>query len=115
MSVLLLFIFIIRLISSITTDTVSIIELLNWGALAYMAFIISYLYPQFKHKDERTKAIKQKGTYYSICIVLFVLIVLTALMQFNIVILTSIELIRILVSVIIISIWTSWFFLSKQM
>lgn len=114
-SVLLSFIFIVRLISSIMTDTVSIIELLNWGALVYMAFMISYLYPQFKNKDERTNAIKQKGAYFSICIVLFVLIILIALMQFNIVVLTSVELIRIIVSVVIIVIWTSWFLLSKRM
>jgi len=109
------FIFVVRLVLSIMTNSVSIVELLNWGSIAYMVFAISYLYPQFKHKDERIEAIRQKGTYQSIFIVLVVLIALMLLVQFNMLTLTTLEIVRVMISVIILSIWTSWVILSKKM
>ncbi|MEW5553120.1 hypothetical protein ABGT22_24930 [Peribacillus frigoritolerans] len=112
---LLSFLFIVRLILSLMTDAVSVVELLNWGTLAYMGFAISYLYPQFKDKDERTEAIRQKGMYHSLYIVLVVLIALMVLIEFNTLTLTTIEIVRVMISVIIITIWTSWIFLSKRM
>ncbi|WP_456276306.1 hypothetical protein [Bacillus sp. AK128] len=109
------FIFIVRFVLFFMTTSVSIIELINWGSLAYMTFAISHLYPQFKHKDERIDAIRQKGMYYSIFIVLVMLIVLMLMIQLNLLALSSLEIVRVLISVIIVSIWTNWIILSKRM
>jgi hypothetical protein len=118
LSMLFLFIFVVRLVLSLMTNTVSsvlVVELLNWGTIAYMAFAIYYLYPQFKHKDERVNAIRQKGTYQSIFIVLVILMILMLLVRFNMLALTTIEILRVMISVIIITIWSSWIILSKKM
>lgn len=118
MAVALTIVFLTRLFVLISVGSIEVeqvIELSNWGALTYMAIAISYLYPQFKDKDERANAIRQKGMYYSMFIVLFIVMILLILIQSNIVALTAIEIIRILISVIIISIWTCWIFLSKKM
>ncbi len=113
--ILISFIFAVRLVLSLMTDTVSVVELLNWGSLAYMTFAIGHLYPQFKQKDERVDAIRQKGMYQSIFLVLVVLIALMVLVQFNILVITTLEVIRVMISVIIITIWTNWIILSKKM
>lgn len=109
------FIFAVRLVLSLMTDTLSVVELLNWGTLAYMAFAIGHLYPQFKQKDERVDAIRQKGMYQSIFVVIVVLIALMVLVQFNMLMITTLEIIRVMISVTFIIIWTNWIILSKKM
>ncbi|GIO25675.1 hypothetical protein [Ornithinibacillus bavariensis] len=112
---LLTIIFLTRLTLSVITHDISFVEILNWGSIAYMAFVIAYLYPQFKEEDERTKQIKQKGMYYSVFIVLFVLVSLLALIRFEVIEMDAITIIRMMISFIIISIWTSWLILAKRM
>lgn len=80
-----------------------------------MVFAFDHLYPQFNQKDERVDAIRQKGMYQSIFIVLAILIVLMVLIQFNLLMITTLELIRIIISVIIVTIWTNWVILSNKM
>ncbi|MFS0671915.1 permease [Ornithinibacillus sp. 179-J 7C1 HS] len=80
-----------------------------------MAFIISYLYPQFKENDERSKQIKQKGMYYTIFIILLTLIALNLLIQFDILEFSVLEVVRILISLVIVTFWTTWLILSKRM
>lgn len=109
------FIFTTRLVLSFNTNSVSFIELLNWGSLVYMAFALFYLYPHFKDNDERTKLIRQKGMYFSIFIVISVLVVLLALIQFTTVNISTLNILRTLISITIIAIWTSWIILAKKL
>ena len=117
--ILLLLIFIVRLILFFVTDnkdsTVYLVELLNWGSIAFMAFCYSYLYPQFKEKDERTQSIRQKGMYYSMFVVIVSLIIIMLLIQYGVIILSTILVVRILISLIFITMSLSWVMLSRQM
>lgn len=113
--ILLLIFFMMRVFLSIFNRDVMIVEIINWGSLVYMAFIISYLYPQFKENDERSKQIKQKGMYYTIFIILLTLIALNLLIQFDILVLSALEVVRILISLVIVTFWTTWLILSKRM
>ncbi|PAD83789.1 hypothetical protein CHH57_07965 [Niallia circulans] len=117
--ILLTFIFVIRLILFFMTDNkesaVYFVELLNWGSIAIMAFCYSYLYPQFKEKDERTQSIRQKGIYYSMFLVIISLIAMMLLIQYGVIALSTILVVRIMISLIIIIMSLSWVILSKQM
>lgn len=99
------------------TGQLSGIEVFNFGAIIYMIFAIIYLYPQFKDNDERTKLIRQKGMYYTVFIVLFVLLIVIGLNQFNIIALTltPVEIMRSILSLILVTLWTSWIILSERM
>ena len=108
-------IFIVRLVQLFLTGNVSIVELFNWASLVYMAFAIAHLYPQFQSKDERMEAIRQKGMYITVFIILVALIALMVLIQFNIFTFTTLEFIRVMISLVIITIWTCWIILSKEM
>ncbi|MGC8262211.1 hypothetical protein ACP2W8_22090 [Bacillus subtilis] len=112
--ILFFMIFAVRTFIGITTNSLSFIELLMWGALTYLCFAASYIYPQFKAKDERSRLIKQKGMQYSLFAVLIFLILIIFGVQFNIIALTTIEIARILVSLTIITIFSSWIILSKK-
>lgn len=108
-------IFMVRLVQYLQSETASVVELINWGSLAFMAYAICHLYPQFKQRDERVDAIKQKGMYLTVFIVLIGLIALMVLIQLNMITLTTLEIIRFLISFVIITIWTCWLILSKRM
>lgn len=99
------------------TGQLSGIEVFNFGAAIYMIVAIFYLYPQFKDNDERTKAIRQKGMYYTVFIVLFVLLVVMGLHQFDAITLTltPVEIIQTILSLILITVWTTWILLSGKM
>lgn len=117
--ILLSFIFIVRAVLMLLTDSIAsaenIVELINWGSIAFMAFCYSYLYPQFKEKDERTNSIRQKGIYYSMFMVLASLIVIMVLIQYGIIVLPTIILVRFMFSLILVTTALSWVILSKQM
>ncbi|WP_079710410.1 hypothetical protein [Paraliobacillus ryukyuensis] len=107
-------IFVSRTFIGIYTDSLSIIEIFMWGTLSYLCFTGGYLFPQFKHKDERTQLIKQKGMYYSLLAVLFYFIILLLLNNFNILNLRIIEAVQIILGLTIITIFSSWVILSKK-
>lgn len=111
---LFVFIFGVRLVLGAMTNSVSLIELLMWGALAFLGFAGGYLYPQFKNEDERVKLIKQKGMYFSGIALLTYFVILIVLTQYNIISLTTIEILRILMPLAIITIFSSWIVLSKK-
>lgn len=111
---LFVFIFGVRLVLSTMTNSVSLIELLMWGALAFLGFAGGYLYPQFKNEDERVKLIKQKGMYFSGIALLIYFVISIVLIQYNIISLTTIEILRILMPLAIITIFGSWIVLSKK-
>lgn len=108
------FIFSIRTFLGITTDSLSLIELLMWGSLTYICFAAGYLYPQFKKKDERTQFIRQKGMYYSLFAVLIYFIALMLGSRFDILNTGITEIIQLLISLTIITIFSSWIILSKK-
>src|SRR5690625_205083 len=99
------------------TGQLSGIEVFNFGAAFYIIVAIFYLYPQFKDNDERTKAIRQKGMYYAVLIVLFVLIVVKGLHQFDAITLTltPVEIVQTILSLILVTVWTTWILLSGRM
>ncbi|MFP3339033.1 hypothetical protein R0J91_13715, partial [Micrococcus sp. SIMBA_131] len=54
-------------------------------SMSIMGFCLSYLQPQFKAKDERSRMIREKGMFYSYFAVLGYIMVFLSLLQFNIV------------------------------
>ncbi|MFJ8072274.1 permease [Peribacillus sp. NPDC096447] len=82
-------------------------------AMAIMSFCLSYLYPQFKQKDERMKLIRQKGMFYSYFALLFYYFVLLTVIQFDIVQITAIQVLNLLIALNIITVFISWVILSK--
>ncbi|MCM3762423.1 hypothetical protein M3212_16745 [Alkalihalobacillus oceani] len=117
--VLLSFIFVVRLFLFVMTDNrdtiVYAVELLNWGSVAVMAFCYSYLFPQFKEKDERAQTIRQKGIYYAMFVMIISLIIIMLLIQYSILSLTTLAVVRILISLVLITISLSWVILAKKM
>src|SRR5699024_11275261 len=55
-------------------------------SLVFMCFCLSYLAPQFQRNDERTKFIRQKAMFYSFFSIIGYLIVLLALLNFNVIV-----------------------------
>lgn len=82
-------------------------------AVAIMCFCLSYLYPQFKQKDERMKLIRQKGMFYSYFVLLFYYFVLIIIIQFDIVQITALQVLNLLSALTIITVFISWVILSK--
>ncbi|WP_079529584.1 permease [Halobacillus hunanensis] len=83
-------------------------------SLAVLAYSMSYLYPQFKQKDERMKLIRQKGMFYSFFAMMFYFIVILSILQFNIISLTAIELLNILIALNISTVFLSWVILARK-
>ncbi|MCM2978642.1 hypothetical protein M3592_24620 [Priestia aryabhattai] len=107
------FIFGFKLVSAIT-NSASYIEALIWGAFTYMCFALSYLFPHFQKKDERMNLIRQKGLYYSFFALMIYLFIAIALIKIGIIALTSLEIASVLISLMVITMWTSWIILSKR-
>jgi hypothetical protein len=82
-------------------------------ALAVMSFSLSYLYPQFKQKDERMKLIRQKGMFASFFAMMLYLIFFNIGLQFDFFILTANELIHILSTLLICTVFLSFVVYSK--
>jgi hypothetical protein len=82
-------------------------------ALAVMSFSLSYLYPQFKQKDERMKLIRQKGMFASFFAVMLYLIFFNIGLQFEFFTLTANELIHILSTLLICTVFLSFVVYSK--
>lgn len=81
--------------------------------MAVMCFCLSYLYPQFKQKDERMKLIRQKGMFASFCAMMMYLIAFNIGLQLEFFILTSIEVIHILSTLLICTVFLSFVVYSR--
>ncbi|MCY9374537.1 hypothetical protein MOF34_05145 [Bacillus sp. T17B1] len=112
--VLFAMVFLTKTFFQILTHSVSLTELLMWGALSYLSFAAGYIYPQFKEKDERANFIKQKGMQYTLYSVLIYCAMIMFSIQFSVVTLPAVEIIRILISLTIITTFSSWVILSKK-
>ncbi|MFC1283995.1 hypothetical protein [Bacillus paralicheniformis] len=111
---LFVFIFLAKMIFGLAAGSISLMELLMFGTLAFLSFAGGYLYPQFKQKDERSQHIRQKGMQYSMIALSVYLLVLIIGMQMGFITLTGIDVIRILVSLQIITVFSSWIILSRK-
>lgn len=85
-----------------------------WGALAFLSFAQGYLYPQFEQKDERAQLIRQKGMQYSMIALSVYFLVLIFGMQLGFFMLAAFDILCILVSLQIITLFSSWMILSKK-
>ncbi|WP_164669863.1 hypothetical protein [Virgibacillus doumboii] len=84
-----------------------------YGAIVYMLFAITYLLPQLEKQDERMKFIKQKTMQYSMIAVLFYIVLLTVNMTGEFVPLAAGEMLSLLMSMSIVTIWSIWIFMAK--
>ncbi|MCI1588990.1 permease [Heyndrickxia oleronia] len=82
-------------------------------AMAIMSFCLSYLYPQFKQKDERMRLIRQKGMFASFVAMLIYLIVFNMGIQFDFIILTANEMLHLLSALLISTLFISFVIYSK--
>ncbi|UOQ45939.1 permease [Halobacillus salinarum] len=82
--------------------------------LAVLSFSMSYLYPQFKQKDERMKLIRQKAMVYSYFAMMIYLIFFLVLLQLEGVSFSGQELIHLLLSLQISTIFLSMVILAKR-
>lgn len=82
-------------------------------ALAIMSLCLSYLYPQFKQKDERMKLIRQKGTLASFFAMMFYLFVFNIGIYGDFFVLSASELIQILTVLMISTLFISFVVYSK--
>ncbi|ANU11479.1 permease [Planococcus antarcticus DSM 14505] len=83
-------------------------------SLAVMSFSLSYLYPQFIQKDERTRMIREKAMFFSSFSFLFYAFVVTSALRFNLIHLSAIEAINILISLMISTIFISMVVLARK-
>ena len=79
-----------------------------------MAFCIAYLYPQFKENDERSKLIREKGMFYSYFNIMFFMIIISGLLQFNVINLNGSQTVYIIETLTIITVFLSFVILSKR-
>ncbi|RCW63046.1 hypothetical protein [Saliterribacillus persicus] len=111
---LFVFIFIARLFVGVLNDSLSVIEVISWGTLAYLSFASGYLYPQFKIKDERAQLIRQKGMFYSGFFIIIYLILIMLGNRYEYVSLNTVDALQLLISLTIITIFSSWIVFSRK-
>lgn len=83
-------------------------------AMAVMSFCMSYLYPQFKQKDERMKLIRAKGMFASFVALMSYLIIFNVGLQFELIHFTASQLIQILSTLMICTVFLSFVIFSKM-
>lgn len=83
-------------------------------SLSIMAFCLSYLYPQFKNSDKRTKKIREKGMGFSFLMVVGYMFIFLLITQFNIFMFSAYEVVSVLLSLSMITIFISFVILSRR-
>lgn len=83
-------------------------------AMTVMSFSMSYLYPQFKQKDERMRLIRYKGMGFTFFALVFYYIVLSGIIQFDILPLTAMEVLNIIAALTISTLFISMVVLAKR-
>ncbi|WP_226668971.1 hypothetical protein [Metabacillus litoralis] len=79
-----------------------------------MCFCLSYLYPQFKENDERSKRIRERGMFVSYFFILGYMVVLMPLLYFEIIQLSGYQTVSLLATLMIITVFSSFVVLSKR-
>jgi|SRR5699024_9475849 len=83
-------------------------------AMAVLSFSMSYLYPQFKQKDERMRLIRQKALTYSALAFVVYYIILSGMLQFGIVTLTAMHVLNILAALMVSTVFITMVILAKR-
>jgi hypothetical protein len=83
-------------------------------SMSIMTFCLSYLQPQFKAKDERSRMIREKGMFYSYFAVLGYIMVFLFLLQFNIVNISAVTVLSVLAAMLISTVFVSMVIVAKQ-
>ena len=83
-------------------------------SMSIMTFCLSYLQPQFKAKDERSRMIREKGMFYSYFALLGYIMVFLFLLQFNIVNISAITVLSVLAAMLISTVFVSMVIVAKQ-
>lgn len=79
-----------------------------------MCFCLSYLYPQFKENDERSKRIRERGMFVSYFFIVGYMVVLMPLLYFEIIQLGGYQTVSLLATLTIITVFLSFVVLSKR-
>lgn len=82
--------------------------------VSIMAFCNAYLIPHFEAKDERSRVIREKGMYYSYFVLLGLLLILMVLFQFTSLNLTGFQTVSVIVSLLMITVFSSFVVVSKR-
>lgn len=82
-------------------------------ALAIMCYCLSYLYPEWRQKDERMRLIRTKGLSASFIALLLYYFVFSGLLQFDAISITAIQLLNILAPLMIITVFLSFVVFAK--
>ncbi|QIW79987.1 hypothetical protein [Bacillus tequilensis] len=98
----------------IATDSLSYLEILMYGTAAFICFARGYIYPQFKHKDERANFIKQKGMKISFTALLTYLVVILYGTYLNVITLSVFEIVSTLIALTLLTLFSSWVILVKK-
>lgn len=99
---------------SITTGAFFVGHELVFLGTTVMSFCLSYLYPQFKENDERSKRIRERGMFFSYFFILGYMIILMLLFQFEIIDLNGYQTVCLLATLTIITVFSSFVVLSKR-
>ncbi|MYL64839.1 permease [Bacillus hwajinpoensis] len=83
-------------------------------SMSIMGFCLSYLQPQFKAKDERSRMIREKGMFYSYFAVLGYIMVFLSLLQFNIVDISAVTVLSVLAAMLISTVFVSMVIVAKR-
>lgn len=83
-------------------------------SMTVMCFCLSYLYPQFKDDDERSKRIKERGMFISYFFILGYMMVLMPILYYDWIVLTSYQTVSLLASLTIMTVFLSFVFLARR-
>ncbi|WP_243291773.1 hypothetical protein [Bacillus sp. FJAT-47783] len=100
--------------ASVTTGAFFVGHELVFLGTTVMSFCLSYLYPQFKENDERSKRIRERGMFFSYFFILGYMIILMLLFQFEILDLNGYQTVCLLATLTIITVFSSFVVLSKR-
>ncbi|WP_345243829.1 permease [Pontibacillus salipaludis] len=83
-------------------------------SMAVLSFSISFLYPQFKQKDERMKLIRQKAIGYSFIAMMVYISLLLLGIELNVISLNVVDALTILISLSISTLFLTMVALAKK-
>ncbi|MCS0670359.1 permease [Cytobacillus firmus] len=99
--------------SGVMADSAPPFESYIMIGMTVMCFCPSYLYPQFKQKDERMKLIREKGMFVSFFAMMMYLIAFNLGLKLDLILLTASEAINILSTLLICTLFLSFVIYSK--
>lgn len=89
------------------------VQIYSPALMTIIAFSSSYLYPQMRQKDERSKFVKQKAMYYSYIALISYLIILLWLLQFEMIRISAIHAVSLILFLTFGTLFTLMVVLSK--